>query len=199
MPNHVHLLVRTGDTPLAKFMQGVQQSYTLRFNKIYGKVGHLFQGRYHAIICDSELYLLTLVRYIHLNPVRATLTATPEDYPYSGHRAYLAGQSTTLMDPTPVLDLLGGPVAYARFVSDGLGEGHRADLYPVVRPPFWATPCSRPTSPSGPARRRRHRLASRSLRRPRGFSRAWASTWAQLVDQTVAGVWRARAPPWPSC
>jgi REP element-mobilizing transposase RayT len=140
MPNHVHLLVRTGDTPLAKFMQGVQQSYTLRFNRIYKKVGHLFQGRYQAIVCDSDLYLLTLVRYIHLNPVRATLTATPEEYPYSGHRTYLAGRSTALIDPTPVLDLVGGPVAYARFVSDGQNEGHRADLYPAVRPPVLGNP-----------------------------------------------------------
>jgi REP element-mobilizing transposase RayT len=140
MPNHVHLLVRTGDAPLAKFMQGLQQSYTLRFNRIYRKVGHLFQGRYHAIVCESEPYLLTLVRYIHLNPVRAALTATPEAYPYSGHRTYLAGQTTALMDPTPVLNLLGGAGAYARFVSDGQGEGHRADLYPSVRPPVLGTP-----------------------------------------------------------
>jgi REP element-mobilizing transposase RayT len=140
MPNHVHLLVRTGDTPLAKFMQGVQQSYTLRFNRVYEKVGHLFQGRYHAIVCDSDRYLLTLVRYIHLNPVRAALTATPEEYPYSGHRTYLAGRGTALIDPTPVLDLVGGTVAYARFVSDGQGEGHRADLYPAVRPPVLGNP-----------------------------------------------------------
>jgi REP element-mobilizing transposase RayT len=73
MPNHVHLLVETGSTPLAKFMQGLQQSYTQHFNRSYRKVGHLFQGRYKAIICDRDKYLLALVRYIHLNPVRAQL------------------------------------------------------------------------------------------------------------------------------
>jgi REP element-mobilizing transposase RayT len=81
MPNHVHLLARTGDVPLAKFMQGLQQSYTQWFNRLHGKVGHVFQGRYRAIVCDSEAYLLTLVRYIHLNPVRAGLVADPDQYP----------------------------------------------------------------------------------------------------------------------
>jgi len=154
MPNHVHLLVRTGDTPLSKFMQGVQQSHTLRFNRVYKKVGHLFQGRYHAIVCDSEPYLLTLVRYIHMNPVRAALTATPEEYPYSGHRTYLAGRRTALIDPTLVLNLVGGTVAYARFVSQGQSEGHRADLYPASRPS---------AGPWQPDVRRRSREACRSI------------------------------------
>jgi len=79
MPNHVHLLVETGSTPLAKFMQGLQQSYTQHFNRSYRKVGHLFQGRYKAIICDRDKYLLALVRYIHLNPVRAKLATRGEE------------------------------------------------------------------------------------------------------------------------
>ena len=83
MPNHVHLLVETGSTPLAKFMQGVQQSYTQYFNRRYRKVGHLFQGRYKAIICERDRYLQTLIRYIHLNPVRAKLVIRPERYAYS--------------------------------------------------------------------------------------------------------------------
>ena len=140
MPNHVHLLVRTADTPLAKFMQGLQQSYTLRFNRLYGKVGHLFQGRYRAIVCESEQYLLTLVRYIHLNPVRAGLTGRPEEYPYSGHRTYLTEESTALLDPAPVLSLIGGSTAYAHFVRDGLAEGHRPDFYPVERQPVLGNP-----------------------------------------------------------
>ena len=80
MPNHVHLLVETGNTPLARFMQGVQQSYTQYFNLRYRKVGHLFQGRYKAIICERDKYLLALVRYIHLNGVRAKLAGGPEQY-----------------------------------------------------------------------------------------------------------------------
>src|SRR6266540_71048 len=89
MPNHVHLLLQTSEPPLAKFMQGLQQSYTQRFNRVYGKVGHLFQGRYKAIVCERDEYLAALIRYIHLNPVRARLVRDPEAYPYSGHRAYL--------------------------------------------------------------------------------------------------------------
>src|SRR5262245_61655407 len=69
MPNHVHLLLECSQTPLGKFMQGLQQSYTQYYNRRYKKSGHLFQGRYKAIICDKDSYLLELVRYIHLNPV----------------------------------------------------------------------------------------------------------------------------------
>ena len=56
MPNHVHLLLQTSEVPLAKFMQGLQQSYTQRFNRVHGKVGHLFQGRYKAIVCERDEY-----------------------------------------------------------------------------------------------------------------------------------------------
>jgi len=85
MPIHVHLLLETGSIPLSKFMQGLQQSYTQYFNRKYRKVGHLFQGRYKAIICDKDRYLLSLIRYIHLNPIRAGLEERPEAYSYSGH------------------------------------------------------------------------------------------------------------------
>src|SRR6266849_7967662 len=89
MPNHVHLLAETPEAPLSRFMQGLQQSYTQRFNRVYGTVGHLFQGRYKAIVCDRDEYLMALIRYIHLHPVRAGLVEDPDAYPYSGHRAYL--------------------------------------------------------------------------------------------------------------
>jgi len=75
MPNHVHLLVEPTSEPLSKFMQGPQQSYTQYFYREHRKVGHLFQRRYHAIVGEKDRYLLALVRYIHLNPVRAGLTA----------------------------------------------------------------------------------------------------------------------------
>ena len=129
MPNHVHFLLRTGPPPLAKFMQGLQQSYTQWFNRRHEKVGHVFQGRYRAIVCDSDEYLVTLVRYIHLNPIRAGLVPRPELYPYSGHQALLAGETTPLLDPAPVVHLLGSPAAYARFVQDGIGAGHQPSFY----------------------------------------------------------------------
>lgn len=129
MPNHVHLLLQTSDPPLARFMQGLQQSYTQRFNRVHGKVGHLFQGRYKAIICETDEYLATLIRYIHLNPVRARLVEDPEGYPYSGHRAYLAGDGAGLIDPGPILSMLGGRAAYRRFVLAGIGAGHEDRYY----------------------------------------------------------------------
>ena len=136
MPNHVHLLLQTSEPPLSKFMQGVQQSYTQRFNRVYGKVGHLFQSRYKAIVCDRDEYLAALVRYIHLNPVRARLVDDPDGYPYSGHRAYLRGDGARLVDPGPVLHMLGGRAAYRRFVLAGIDAGHEARYYPTEGQPF---------------------------------------------------------------
>jgi REP element-mobilizing transposase RayT len=134
MPNHVHLLLQTSESPLAKFMQGVQQSYTQRFNRVHDKVGHLFQARYRAIVCEQDEYLLALIRYIHLNPVRAGMVADPEEYPYSGHRAYLGRDGRGLIDTGPVLTLLGGRDRYRRFVSAGIGAGHEARYYETEQP-----------------------------------------------------------------
>ena len=131
MPNHVHLLLECSELPLAKFMQGVQQSYTQYFNRLHHKVGHLFQGRYKAIICERDEYLLELIRYIHLNPVRAKLVRKPEQYRYSAHRLYLDGKVTELMDPRPVLKLFGGVKAYRGFVLEGLAGDHREEYYQV--------------------------------------------------------------------
>ncbi len=132
MPNHVHLLVETGSTPLAKFMQGLQQSYTQHFNRSYRKVGHLFQGRYKAIICHRDKYLLALVRYIHLNPVRAKLATRPERYRYSGHHSYLTHGTAKIVEAAPILKLLGGKKAYERYVLDGVGENHNEEYYTVA-------------------------------------------------------------------
>jgi REP element-mobilizing transposase RayT len=131
MPNHVHLLVETRSEPLSKFMQGLQQSYTQYFNRAHHKVGHLFQGRYKAIVCDKDEYLLTLLRYIHLNPVRAKIVQKPEQYKYSGHGAYVDAQKTGIIDPRPVLQMLGGRRGYWRFVLDGIEEGHKEEYYQV--------------------------------------------------------------------
>jgi putative transposase len=132
MSNHVHLLVETGSQPLWRFMQGLQQSYTQYFNRKHHKVGHLFQGRYKAILCEKDEYLLTLVRYIHLNPIRAKLVQKLDDYPYSGHREYCAVRASEVLAPDRVLDMLGGRVAYRRFVQEGLRDGHREEYYDVI-------------------------------------------------------------------
>jgi REP element-mobilizing transposase RayT len=129
MPNHVHLLVESGSTPLAKFMQGLQQSYTQYFNRRYRKVGHLFQGRYKAIICDRDKYLLALVRYIHLNPVRAGLSKRPERYGYSGHRSYLNSAAAKIVEAGPILRLLGGR-GHEKFVLEGMEEDQTTNTMP---------------------------------------------------------------------
>jgi putative transposase len=131
MPNHVHLLVETGSQPLSRFMQGLQQSYTQYFNRKHRKVGHLFQGRYKAIVCDKDEYLLSLVRYIHLNPIRANMVQKLDEYPYSGHRNYAESRVSEVLEPGRVLDMLGGRTGYRRFVLEGLKDGHREDYYQV--------------------------------------------------------------------
>jgi REP element-mobilizing transposase RayT len=89
MGNHVHLLIETKEVPLSKVLQGVNQSYTMYFNRRYATVGHLFQGRYKAMLCDKDSYLLSLVKYIHMNPVRAGEAKSPEAYPWSSHGCYI--------------------------------------------------------------------------------------------------------------
>jgi hypothetical protein len=73
MSSHVHLLIETPADPISRIMQMINFTYTQYFNRKYGKVGHLFQGRYKSYLCDKDSYLLSLVRYIHHNPVRAGL------------------------------------------------------------------------------------------------------------------------------
>ena len=131
MPNHVHLLVESSEQPLAKFMQGLQQSYSQYFNLRHRKTGHVFEGRYKAILCQKDEYLLQLIRYIHLNPVRAGMVRSPERYQYSGNHVYLQGKATETIDPATVLSMLGGKQAYRRFVQDGLSEGHKEEYYAV--------------------------------------------------------------------
>ena len=93
MKNHIHLLIETRDAALSKIMQGLLQSYTQWYNGKYRTVGHLFQGRYKSILCDKKVYLLNLIRYIHLNCVRAGLVRDPGEYKWSSHRIYLGRTS----------------------------------------------------------------------------------------------------------
>jgi len=136
MSNHVHLLVEQGKTPLSKIMQGLQQSYAIYFNRKYGTTGHLFQGRYKAIICDKDAYLLELIRYIHLNPVRAGIVKRPGDYIWSSHRTYLAGRSSSWLEIEMPLACLASSrkaavSSYKNFINSALESGHRDDLYEV--------------------------------------------------------------------
>ena len=136
MPNHIHLLLEMGEVLLSKVLQRFHTWYTQYFNRRYGRVGHLFQGRYKAIVCDKDAYLLELVRYIHLNPVRAGLVDSPEDYPWSSHRIYLGVDKTGMIDPSFVLKQFSDGLSAARrsyesFVMEGSRQGRRDDLYKV--------------------------------------------------------------------
>lgn len=137
MPNHVHLLIETGLTPLSKIMQGLQQSYTYYFHRKYKTVGHLFQGRYKAILCQRDTYLLELVRYIHLNPVRAGLATNPEDYLWSSHLVYIGYLNQNYVKKDLVLKILSGnepksDKIYCRFIADVVDKGHQNAFYDMI-------------------------------------------------------------------
>lgn len=106
MTNHVHLIVQEGDHPLGLFMKGVQQGYAQYVNKRYEQTGHLFQGRYKAFRIDGDQYLLTLVRYIHLNPVNAGLVQNPADYRWSSHRHYYSGSGEGVVETAEIRGLM---------------------------------------------------------------------------------------------
>jgi len=92
IPNHFHLLLRTGPTPLSKVMRKLMTGYAVTFNKRHKRAGHLFQNRYKSIVCEEDAYLLELIRYIHLNPLRAKLVqdlTELDKYPWCGHSAIL--------------------------------------------------------------------------------------------------------------
>lgn len=136
MNNHVHLLVETRDTPLSKILQGINQRYTMYFNKKYRTVGHLFQGRYKAILCDRDEYLLSLVKYIHLNPVRAKAVGRADEYQWSSHNTYARNLSSDIIDTDQVLRMFSEDKAKARqlyraYVEDGTGVD-KADVYATV-------------------------------------------------------------------
>lgn len=87
MGNHYHLLIETPDANLSRGMRQLNGVYTQKYNRAHGRVGHVFQGRYKAILVEKENYLLELSRYIVLNPVRAGMTRSARDWPWSSYRA----------------------------------------------------------------------------------------------------------------
>jgi REP element-mobilizing transposase RayT len=136
MPNHFHLLVQVAAKPLSKVMQSLLYRYTRYYNQRYRQVGHLFQGRYKAILCDRESYLLELVRYLHLNPVRAGMVKDPKRYPWSSHRVYLGGRDAQGVSVEKVLSRWSrrrrqAVAGYKGFVLEGIRQGHREEFYQV--------------------------------------------------------------------
>ena len=136
LPNHAHLLVRTGNRPLARSMRSLLTGYAGAFNRRHHRAGHLFQNRYKSIVVEEEPYLLELVRYLHLNPLRAkalaTLTAL-DRYPWTGHSALLGTVPRPWQDTRTVLAQFGptrrrARQAYRVFLHEGVALKRRPDL-----------------------------------------------------------------------
>jgi hypothetical protein len=108
MTNHYHLLVETPRANLSRLMHYLNGAYTNYLNRKRRRSGHLFQGRYKAIVVERESHLLELSRYLHLNPVRARLLAHPEDYPYSSFRAYVSRGEDDLVERDLILGMMSG-------------------------------------------------------------------------------------------
>jgi REP element-mobilizing transposase RayT len=134
MTNHVHLVVQVGVIPLSKIMQNVTFRYTRYINIRKKQIGHLFQGRYKAILVDADNYLLELVRYIHNNPVRAQLTETADQYTFSSHQAYLGKNKLPWLTTDFVLTQFSKQKKralklYSDFIMKGSQEDHRQEFY----------------------------------------------------------------------
>ena len=136
MPNHFHLLVRTGKVSLSQNMRSLMSGYAGHFNRRHRRHGHVFQNRFKSIVCDEEVYLLELVRYLHLNPLRAKVAkdiGELERYPYSGHSALLGRVARPWQRTADVLRRFSDRPrqaikGYQEFVLAGVDEGRRPDL-----------------------------------------------------------------------
>ncbi len=127
LDTHFHLLIRPNLAKLSHFMRRLLTGYAVVFNLRHNRVGHLFQNRYKSIVCDGDAYLLELVRYIHLNPLRAEIVDDVEslaNYPWCGHRELLGRTSRTIIPESKVLPLFAkrrraARQMYHRFIVDG--------------------------------------------------------------------------------
>jgi len=134
MTNHIHLAIQVADVPLSRIMQNLTFRYTRWFNWRSKRSGHLFQGRYKAILVDADSYLLELAAYIHLNPVRAVMIETAEDYKWSSHKAYCGTEQIAWLNTEFILSHFSADHSiacqlFSRYVSDHSNDGHREDFY----------------------------------------------------------------------
>jgi putative transposase len=123
MTNHIHALIQVGDVPLGKLMMRVAGQYARTTQARLRTTGHLFEKRYYPVLVDAGQYLLNLLRYIHLNPVRAGLAASPAAYPWTSHHAYTAMRSEPWVTTNFALaqfstDRARAIRAYTRFVNE---------------------------------------------------------------------------------
>lgn len=136
IPNHFHLLLRTSEVKLSTFMRRLLTGYAVVFNLRHNRKGHLFQNRYKSIVCQEDSYLLELVRYIHLNPLRAHVVSSLDSlraYRWSGHAVVTGNREMKGQDVDSVLAHFGTTRAkavrgYQTFIADGIDQGARPDL-----------------------------------------------------------------------
>jgi REP element-mobilizing transposase RayT len=136
MNNHVHLLLFSGSSGLPKFMRRLLTGYAVWFNRRHQRAGHLFQNRYKSIVCEEGPYLLELVRYIHLNPLRSQVVQSLEEldrYRWSGHGVLIGKVRQDWQERKYVLNQFGrgerqSVRAYRKFIEEGKGLGRRPEL-----------------------------------------------------------------------
>lgn len=136
MPNHFHLLIRTGKQRLSTNMRVLMSGYAGYFNRRHKRQGHVFQNRYKSIVCEEETYFLELVRYLHLNPLRSKIVpdiSKLDDYSYSGHSAIVGNVDRPWQDINDVLGRFSDKRRdairlYREFVAAGIAQGQRPEL-----------------------------------------------------------------------
>jgi putative transposase len=135
LPNHFHLLCKTRKMPLARSMRRLLTGYAVTFNKRHRRYGHLFQNRYKSIVCQEDSYLMELVRYIHLNLIRAGMVKGLREMnrsPWSGHSVLMGYRKRKWQDTEYVLSYFGKGVGrrrkYLKFVEEGIEMGRRPEL-----------------------------------------------------------------------
>ena len=136
MTNHAHMLLRSGPSGLPKFMRRLLTGHSVTYNLRHHRSGHLFQNRYRSVVCDEDAYFRELVRYIHLNPLRAGLVRTLSEldsYPWSGHAVLMGRVKHEWQGREYVLSWFGkgvreGRRAYRKYMGEGVAQGRRPDL-----------------------------------------------------------------------
>lgn len=136
MTNHVHILFKSGKQGISEVMRRQLTWYAQYYNYRHKRSGHLFENRYKSVLCDQDNYLLALIRYIHLNPIRAGIVKTIEEldrYPWCGHSAVLGKRECPWIDTDYVLTQFGDTRRkarneYRRFVVEGIGMGRQPEL-----------------------------------------------------------------------
>jgi REP element-mobilizing transposase RayT len=136
LPNHAHILLKSGQAGLSHYMRRFLTGYAITYNRRHNRYGHLFQNRFKSIVCDEDVYFKELVRYIHLNPLRAKLVKDLREldrYPLSGHRCLMGKRDYEWQDRKYVISWFGkrdkeARKAYRDYMREGINQGNRPEL-----------------------------------------------------------------------